>query len=78
MLYIIVRDTNSGHTSGEREFSWHVGKPRPIIEEEVIEVQADGDELAYIIGSFVNLPRPVEKSVMRWYGDHAKLIAHNL
>jgi hypothetical protein len=73
-LYITCKDN--------REVQWHVGSttlrsahewPSP-----VTDVQADGDELDYIINNFPNLPYPKHKRVVRWDGDLAKLIAYNL
>lgn len=45
---------------------------------EVVMVQADGHELAYILTHFTNIPVSDATRVMQWYGDHAKFIAHNL
>ena len=41
------------------------------------EVIADGDELEYIKVTFPTIPT-VNKSVVRYFGDFAKLIAANL
>jgi hypothetical protein len=63
---------------------WHVGKPIPVPQTRygmttppIIEVQADGDELKLIRELFVNLP-DVRATVVRWFGDTAKFIYHNL
>ena len=45
---------------------------------EVVMVQADGDELDFIINKFDNLVCNVEKRVMKWFGDTAKTIYYNL
>lgn len=57
--------------------TWHVGKPSPVNYKEipkVVEVQADGDELTFILNRFINLPATTSP-VQRWFGDHAKMIA---
>ncbi len=43
---------------------------------DVVEVQADGDELEHIRREFRNLPGRSAR-VVRYYGDHAKFIAGN-
>lgn len=63
--------------------SWHVGQGNPVAYNEVAdveEVQADGDELQHIQDMFLKtapLPMPRNR-VVRWFGDHAKLIVGNL
>ena len=77
MMYVTF---DTGHLNhGE----WHVGEATNHIiirANEVVAVQADGDELEFVLSNFGNLPRtlPVDRRVMRWYGDHAKFIAGNL
>lgn len=79
-----------------RDFEIHTGEPVlrfPDGKTEVIEVQADGDELDYIVENFQAIPlawnvkKNIENSgvnrkllnrVQRWFGDHAKFIYHNL
>jgi len=63
--------------------SWHVGEKNPVAYNEVQdveEVQADGDELEHIKDMFLNqMPLPTPRNrVVRWFGDHAKLIVGNL
>ena len=41
-------------------------------------VQADGHELSYIRRFFTNIPDVSNKSVVSWFGDHARFIAANL
>ncbi len=63
------------------ERDWHVGEPNPVFPIEVnqiTEVQADSEELAYVRTRFWNLPNSNTSSVTRWFGDHAKFIAANL
>lgn len=72
---------------------WHVGEPVPIMPLQVryvIEVQADSDELDYLISRFPfvlnNMPKAwssdktkwVNAKVVRWYGDQARFIIGNL
>lgn len=40
-------------------------------------VQADGEELDYILARFKNFPSCVSGSTMSWYGDMAKFIIGN-
>ena len=75
----------------EHESWWHVGEP--INQDHVLRrfdsydfcmVQADGDELQYILSNFGGLPYLKVRNdgkipmVWRWYGDHAKFIVGNL
>jgi hypothetical protein len=49
--------------------------------EEVVCVEATGDELLYIAQHFKNLPiGPAYGKVasQTWYGDHARFIVHNI
>lgn len=80
MMYIMHRRNNGT----EVQYGWHVGEPHPLrgmqyhaMISGVYEVQADGDELAFIIRKFSNLPN-VNAFVVNWYGDHAKFIVGNL
>lgn len=64
-------------------YVWHVGEKNPVPYEKVIavtEVQADGDELEHIEDMFqLNKQIPIpRRRVVRWFGDHAKLIVGNL
>lgn len=71
MLYIINKD-NSQKT-------WHVGESFNVNEgiqvflNNVVEIQADGDELNFIVTNMVNLTYP-KLRVVTWYGDVAKQI----
>ena len=74
MMYIIFRNDQ------EKEF--HVGDKIPrLFTKDLIslveEVQADGDELQYILESFNNLPKAGFRRVQRWFGDNAKFIVAN-
>ena len=56
---------------------WHIGfKANEIRNNPAVctMVQADGDELVYVLRHTVNLPHTDQK-VQRWYGDLAKLVA---
>jgi len=61
--------------------SWHVGQGNPVgyyEVEDVEEVQADGDELDHIQNMFLKTMCKFILTVVRWFGDHAKLIMGNL
>jgi hypothetical protein len=68
MLYLI---TNT------KEYTFHMGENKafnkPFIED-IIEIQADCDELELIKNLGVFVPN---KLVVRWFGDDAKFIAAN-
>ncbi len=46
--------------------------------DDVIMVQADGDELVHILENSVNLPSMNQSACQRWFGDHAKWIVANI
>ena len=79
-LYIIEEGTVSG-----MESQWHVGERNPLLQrdeviyvDDVIEVQADGDELRWILGLSYNLGLPFRHGqVVRFFGDDAKFIVAN-
>lgn len=78
MLFITIQFGESKKT-----YQWHVGeeKQKLIFKENalaVIQVQADLDELAYILSKFRNIPHVANSRVEVWYGDFAKFIAANL
>lgn len=80
MLYIVGIE-GIGETGKTQviELSWHVGENIPSLRDvDVTEVQADSEELIYIINLFKNLPHTDKRLVVRWFGDMAKFIAHNL
>lgn len=90
MLYIELSKTNvmPQHVT----IQWHVGEKNPLDHNEplfVTEVQADGDELDYILYrirpgtipismEFQKGVKEVTKPVQRWFGDHAKFIVANV
>ncbi len=43
----------------------------------VTEVQADGDELRWVLDNITGIPTNKNR-VVRWFGDHAKFIAGSL
>lgn len=65
-----------------KELIWHVGgKPySPPEPNQVVEIQADGHELAKIVELFSHghnvptIPVPNYRPVVNWYGDLAKTI----
>lgn len=71
---MLVVTVNSGY-SIER----HIGTELPELDNEVVtEIQADGDELEFILDNFRSLPLTYGKLVVRWFGDHARFIYHNM
>lgn len=74
---------------GGIEYLWHVGENFKGIEGKVsdinkgsnmtdyLEVQADGDELQFILDHFKNLPHVLTLS-NKWYGDDARFIVGNI
>lgn len=75
MMFVKYRSAN-GTTD---EMSWYAGQRVSSYHKnlDVIEIQADCDELLFVLKKFQNLPRSNE-NVQRWFGDHAKFIFHNL
>ncbi len=74
MLYIV---THNGMTLRE----WHVGEKANLLDSEIKNVnivEADTDELRYIINNMPNVPYNKTKASARWYGDIAKFISANL
>jgi hypothetical protein len=69
MLYVISH-------CGSQELV-HVGKKIATEPKDVAEVQADGDELSYIVGEMKNVPYSLNKRVQRWFGDMAQHIVAN-
>lgn len=60
--------------------AWHIGQKAPNLDitRNAISIQADGDELEYILNQFTDIPKSNTVRVMQWFGDHAKFIATNL
>jgi len=57
--------------------SWSLGEEIPQIASITTKVEADGDELMYILEHFKYLPH-TDEVIQRWYGDIAKFIVGNL
>lgn len=83
MLYIKYKATPERGEHTER--GWHLGTGNlsyiqgyPV--SDVESVQADGDELDYVLRRFENLcrTRDVSLRVVRWYGELAQFIVGNL
>lgn len=69
MLYI--------NLTSDRQIARHLGEDvQRYLADQVVEVQADGDELAHILCSMDGLPT-THKPVQRWFGDDAKFIVGN-
>lgn len=64
-------------TIGKKDKEWHTGEPWPDIPTSYVDsLQADGDELVYIVNLFdSSIPYVGSARVQRWYGDTAKTIA---
>jgi hypothetical protein len=59
------------------EKGWHVGNRKPLVNQ-CVEVQADGDELMYILNNMRNLPHSITMSVIVWKGELAQFIYDNI
>jgi hypothetical protein len=81
MLVIRIRTANK-----HLDVQWHIGNPIPLNFHEyndIIDIQADGDELNAIVSAFswterghtiMTIPYNPLKQVQRWFGDVAKSI----
>jgi hypothetical protein len=69
MMYIVGKD---GKIS-----TWHIGEDVPSVKE-VVEIQADGDELDLITRQVSGIPMLTSPVVVRWFGETAIFIWHNL
>jgi len=63
--------------------TWYIGQKTELLQEDheinrTLAIQADGNELEYILRKFTNIPMVVDKRVMTWYGDTAKFIVKHL
>lgn len=59
--------------------AFHVGESKEFLRnfcENVVSIQADGDELTHIVRTFSNIPQ-VNHAVVSYYGDMAKFILDN-
>ena len=76
MLYIEYE----GKFNGGRSLGLHVGEileATPPIDD-VVSVQADGDELDFIRSACDQLPISAIKKVQTWRGDLAKFVVENI
>lgn len=72
MLYVVLKE-------GKGEKPWHLGESVPNNSPDMVrEIQADGDELAYIKRNFTNIPYHNYRPVITWYGEMAQFIFANL
>lgn len=87
MLYIhINRPAPLGYAPAAETIPWHVGTKVDMKYDDVrnvIEVQADADELMVVLDETTSLDRrtiPAHRSarVQRWFGDDAKFIVANV
>ncbi len=77
MLYVQVKSTNQSGYNNDLSIWIGYDKPR-LVNEEINMIQADGDELRSILQQFTNIPYPVQARVVKWYGEMATFIYHNL
>lgn len=69
---------HGGHEPQIQEAKFYVGSHKVIdYDWEILEVQADSDELNAIKCQMNNIPFS-RKSCQRWFGDMAQFIAHNI
>lgn len=75
-LYIVLTKVRKYPS---HEIEWHVGESNyiSVIIDDIHYVQADGDELNYILRKITNIPM-AQQGAIKWYGDHAKFIVGNL
>jgi len=69
-LYICLKDSKSS-------YEWHMGNSSPISHEQVrdvVEIQADGDELELIEDEMGDTVLMHGGRVVRWFGDDARFI----
>jgi hypothetical protein len=77
MLYMTINDGNRQHDIQYHTHTFDIRFAKPV--EQIIAVQADGDELDFICINFPNLAiRRPSQPISYWYGDFAKTLALNL
>jgi len=75
----------------QKSIEWHLGQKSPIQPNQVVSIQADGDELELILKTFgagyetkhiqdvkFSIPVPIGKRVVYWHGHIAKTIIANI
>jgi hypothetical protein len=72
MLYI---STTKG--SFETDFR-KIGHIADNMEGDVVALGATDDDLNYIDARFTNIPMPINKRMVHWFGDMASFIVHNM
>jgi hypothetical protein len=81
MMYVEFDPINPVHSlPGLQRFEWHVGEVFPrvtVFPRDFITIQADGDELQYILSTFQGIPKTTARVVV-WTGDFARFIYDNL
>ena len=80
-LYVVLKSKRV-HDGEPNSLEFHVpfapARIPTLVNEEIDYIQADCDELDYINNEFRNLPNPIHKRVVRWYGEMARFIYQNL
>lgn len=79
MMFITITNRENNDI---KKYSWHIGEKTEYIHNldkmSDIFIQADCDELLYIISNFKNIPFHQTKLVQKWSGDLARFIIMNL
>jgi len=87
MLYVEYTNHSKGvNDKPTKTLQFHIGNEIAYqrfseIANDVVNIQADGDELNLIYDSFSNIPKPTSihrNPCVTWYGDIAKFIVWNL
>jgi hypothetical protein len=73
MLYVVSKKNGI-----VREKQWHLGEKILVIPEDIIEIQADGHELEYVLANVKGLIHNPEDRVVNWYDLEAVMIAKSL
>lgn len=65
-----------------KSINWYAGTDTTalnVVGSYVTQLQADGEELAYLLSIFDNIPRcNNHRLAYSWFGDHARFIAANI
>jgi hypothetical protein len=76
-----ARKDKDGKKYGENNFNWHVGEAKPRLHsresDNLLYVQADGDELLHIMLIFKEIPM-TSLPIVKWRQPWASFIVDNL
>ncbi len=79
MIFISLKNTYNKAIT--HHIKWHLGETKDWEHSDVSELQADGDELNFILNKCIeNIPMICDENlkVITWYGDNAKFISKNV